>query len=109
MLVSLHERRTGLEDGRFPKLTQLWFSRKLIEYMRDHAVVGIYPPDQFANQMLNLTSLSGEQISITGASEGTTTITYHLPDGHTVTTPLAEEPIPAAKGILYPLSDPTLQ
>ena len=82
---------------------------KLIEYMRDHAVVGIYTPDQFANQMLNLTSMSGEQISITGASEGTTTITYHLPDGHTVTSPLAEEPIHAANGIIYPLSDPTLQ
>jgi len=86
VLVSLHERRTGLEDGRFPKLTQLWFSRKLIEYMRDHGVVGLYTPDQFAARTLNLTSISSEQISITGTAQGMVTVMYHLPAGISVNT-----------------------
>ena len=82
---------------------------KLIEYMRNHVVVGIIDPDQFANQMLNLASISGNPISIKGNTLGTTTVTYHLPAGLTVTSTLAEEPIRAANGIIYPVSNPVLQ
>jgi uncharacterized surface protein with fasciclin (FAS1) repeats len=81
---------------------------KLILYIRNHVVAGLYPPDTITGKTLHLTAISGSTIDIDGTGTGEPTVTYHLLNGQTVTAALTEQPIEAANGLIYPITDPIL-
>jgi len=82
---------------------------KLIEYVRDHVIAGIYMPGQFSGKHLSVTSLSGVSIEIHGTGSGTPAVIYHLPAGMAVTAALTEQPIGANNAIIYPINDAILR
>jgi uncharacterized surface protein with fasciclin (FAS1) repeats len=81
---------------------------KLILYIRNHVVAGEYPPDSFAGKKTTLTAISGATITVDGTGSGEPVVTYHLLNGQTITAALAEQPIQAANGLIYPINDPIL-
>ena len=83
-------------------------TRKLIEFVRNHVVQGMYMPAQLEGKKLNLTSLAGYPVEIDGTGAGAPIVGYHLVEGQTVKAQITAPPIRASNGIVYPIDSAIL-
>jgi len=83
-------------------------TRKLIQFVRNHVVTGIYMPAQLEGKKLSLTSLAGYPVDIDGTGTGAPIVSYHLVGGQTVNAEITAEPIRASNGIIYPINSAVL-